>query len=166
MHVKHQHGCGSFRNITEIVPLIECNENVEAHLRRNHLSERGLSESKLILIRAGNFDDVGDNELKEIFVCPKHRASLGKYFQSKTVCQYPGHTAKSKTKAKTTRVFNVQVSKEVLAISGLLIPVGSRKYISRRKQTVQTNSTRVRLIEQLFLPLLRLYQLFFLYSNL
>lgn len=138
MQVKDQQGCGSFRNTAEIIPLRECCDDIEAHLRRNHLlSERKLTEYQLILFRAGNFD-VTEKQLTDILICPKHRASLGKYYQCKTSCQYPEHK-KTTVKGKITRAFNVQVSREVLEITGLLIPVGSREYISKHTTEIIHN---------------------------
>lgn len=66
--------------------------------------------------------------MKDFFVCPKHRGSLGKYWSNaKTACQYPEHKGK-KQAVKGNRVFNVQISKDVREIFGMLIPIGSREF--------------------------------------
>ena len=121
--------CGAFRGVdgSNIVPIWECEDNIDAHLRRIHLSNAKIFEKHLILFRAGQFD-VSDAEMKSIFVCPKHRGSLGKYWSNaKTACQYPEHKSKHQA-VKGNRVFNVEIFKEVLQIFGMLIPLGSREY--------------------------------------
>jgi len=96
-----------------------------SHLRRHHLSSEKLTEHQLILTRAGHFD-VSDAQIKELFVCPSHRGRLGKYWSTpKTACQYPLHKGKSQS-TKSGRVLNVQLSKDILDVFHILIPVGSR----------------------------------------
>lgn len=120
--------CGSFRGVdgSKLIPLHDCQDDIDAHLRRYHLSNENLNEYQLILTRAGYFD-ITNAKSKELLVCPSHRGRLGKYWNSpKTTCQYPQHKGKLQS-VKSGRVFNVQLSKDVLDLFHTFLPVGSRK---------------------------------------
>ena len=63
-----------------------------------------------------------------MFVCPKHRGRLGKYWYcTKTVCQHPDHKGKLE-EVKGDRVFNVRLAKDIFDVFGIIIPIGSREY--------------------------------------
>ena len=112
MFGKDKAGCGEFRGVdgSNIVPLRDCQDNIDADLRRVHLSSAKISEKHLILFRAGHFD-VSETQMRDVFVCPKHRGSLGKYWSNaKTACQYPEHKGKHQA-VKGNRVFNVKISR-------------------------------------------------------
>ena len=127
MQTKDSSGCGDFRGATGLTRLFDCRDDVSAHLKRFHLSNEALMEYQLILSRSGHFC-LSEEKVKEIFVCPRHRGSLGKYWLcSKSVCQHPGHKGKFE-RVKGDRVFNVRLSKDVSEVFGITIPIGSRKY--------------------------------------
>ena len=96
------------------------------HLRRCHLSRENVSEIDLILARAGMFDLIA-SKVKEMTVCPKHRDSLGRYWQAPRTCQYIKHTEKFK-KLEEGIVINFKTSKEIYTLFGEIAQVGSRKY--------------------------------------
>ena len=67
----------------------------------------------------------------EMFVCPKHRAYLGQYWGNQTksrACKYPEHKGERKA-ARTDRAFTLRVSREVMEMFGVLVPVGAREYL-------------------------------------
>ena len=66
---------------------------ITAHSRRYHLTKDDITESELTLQLAGYFAQQG----KKMFVCPIHRANLGKDWGNptgRTECRYPGHKGK------------------------------------------------------------------------
>ncbi|RUA04678.1 MAG: hypothetical protein DSY43_05910 [Gammaproteobacteria bacterium] len=128
MSFKDQGRCGEFKEKSELVSLGECNNDITPHLRRCHLSKERISECELILLRAGYFDTT-PQQIKDMFVCPKHRGYLGLYWKNqtrKTPCQYPEHKGKRKG-ATTDRSFTVKMAKEVNIVYGIMVPIGSRE---------------------------------------
>lgn len=83
------HQCGPYGDDETVVPLRECDRDIQAHLRFNHLSNdnRLKSEAHLILARVGQFHD---GDLNTMTVCPTHRNCLGiKWRASSQKCQVP-----------------------------------------------------------------------------
>ena len=122
--------CGEFRGITEFVSLHQCNNDLSQHLSRCHLSQERITEGDLILARSGLFYTT-EAQSGEMFVCPKHRAYLGQYWGNQTKsrsCKYPEHKGERKA-AKTDRAFTLRVSREVMEMFGVLVPVGAREYL-------------------------------------
>ena len=67
----------------------------------------------------------------EMFVCPKHRAYLGQNWGNQTKsrsCKYPKHKGERKA-ARTDRAFTLKVSGKMMAMFGVLVPVGTREYL-------------------------------------
>ena len=127
MESRDGNDCGDFRGVNALTPLIECRDDISAHLKRFHLSNEDVLEYHLILARAGHFC-LRDEKVGEMFVCPKHRGGLGKYwYRTKSVCQHPEHKGKLEG-VKGDRVFNVRLSKDVFDVFGIIIPIGSREY--------------------------------------
>ena len=63
--------------------------------------------------------------------CPKHRAYLGQYWGNQTKlssCKYPGHKGEHRA-VRTDRAFTLKVSREVMEVFGVLVPVGAREYL-------------------------------------
>ncbi|KAL9975630.1 hypothetical protein ACROYT_G012813 [Oculina patagonica] len=63
-----------------------------------------------------------------MFVCPRHRANLGKDWGNetgRTACHYPDHKGKQKS-VKSDRVVTVKIAREVMEVFEVAIPVGSR----------------------------------------
>lgn len=129
MSLKDESGCGEFKGESKLVPLSQCNNDITAHLRRCHLTKENVTESELILQRAGYFDK-NAQQVEKMFVCPRHRANLGKDWGNptgRTACRYPDHKGKQ-TCVKNDRVVTVKIAREVMEGFGVAIPVGSREY--------------------------------------
>ena len=122
--------CGEFRGITEFVTLDQCNNDLSQHLFRYHLSQERITEGGLILARSELFYTT-EAQRGELFVCPKHRAYLGQYWGNQTnsrSCKYPEHKGECKA-ARTDRAITLKVSREVMEMFGVLVPVDAREYL-------------------------------------
>ena len=100
------------------------------HLTRCHLSQERITEGGLILARSGLFYTT-EAQRGEMFVCPKHRAYLAQYWPNQTKsrsCKYPEHKGERKA-ARTDQAFTLKVSREVMEMFGVLVPVGAREYL-------------------------------------
>ena len=120
---KYKGTCGNSRGVTESVRLEDCNESITNHLNTCHLSRETLTESQLILARAGIFD-FPVSKLSETMICPKHRHTLRKYWKQRRPCQYPTHKGGKKS-VKTRDVVNVAMAKEILNLHEVVVPIGS-----------------------------------------
>ncbi|KAL9954031.1 hypothetical protein ACROYT_G041519 [Oculina patagonica] len=120
---KYKGSCGNSRGITELVRLGDCNDSVVNHLTSCHLSRENLTEHELILARAGVFE-LPPSKASEMFICPKHRHSLGKYWKQRRPCQYPTHRGGKKA-IKSRDVINVRMAKEIMKLHGVVVPIGS-----------------------------------------
>ena len=120
---KYKGTCGNSRGVTESVRLEDCDESITNHLNSCHLSRETLTESQLILARAGIFD-FPVSKLSETMICPKHRHTLGKYWKQRRPCQYPTHKGGKKA-VKTRDVVNVTMAKEILKLQQVVVPIGS-----------------------------------------
>ena len=123
--------CGKSRGRTELVRLVECQDDTTIHLRTHHLSSDKLSEWQLIVARTGLFN-LEKGQTDQMWICPKHRYDLGKgWRKSKTVCQYPKHSGETtrKKKAKGRNSVSIQLAKDIQMLFGVLVPVGSREYL-------------------------------------
>ena len=78
-----------------LIRLLDCKDDIRNHLVKNHLGSEQLLEYELILTRAG-FYNVLENHVAKMWVCPRHRRSLGFWIPSKLSCQYPTHVGKAK----------------------------------------------------------------------
>ena len=86
-----------------------------------------------------------------MFVCPKHRAYLGQYWGNQTKsrsCKYPEHKGERKA-ARTDRAFTLRVSREVMEMFGLLVPVGARDYLPLNSSVIFFLFERIETHEQL-----------------
>ena len=80
---------GSSRGLSGLVRLSECNNEVN-HLISCHLSKNVSSDNELILARTGLFHLAQED--KQMWICYRHRHTLGKFWRSaKVTCQYPDH---------------------------------------------------------------------------
>ena len=104
--------CGTSSDIRGLVPLIDCNDDVQRHLASFRLSKSNLNECDLILARVGTLN-VSQQEKEQFLVCPYHRHNFGKFWRpSKVTCQYPLHKGKSKT-IKGTHVVTLPMANDV-----------------------------------------------------
>ena len=120
--------CGESRGVSEIVDLVDCKDDVSAHLSSCHLSKSELKEYDVVLARAGLFE-LSHEQISKMKICSRHRNNLGKLWRPRTTCQYPTHTGPS-SRCKGKHVFNLQLSQDVYKFHGNLVQIGSRKYSS------------------------------------
>jgi hypothetical protein len=115
--------CGNSRGCSETVRLVDCCDDVSAHLKKYHLLK---SKQELILARSGYFDII-DTQKQCMWICPRHR--LGKFWSSATPCQHPlhKHDAYVKKTCKGWDVINLDLSKEIFLLYRVIVPLGSRK---------------------------------------
>ena len=110
----------------EVRELMDCQADISGHLASCGLSKLEITEAQLILFRAGRFG-VSDEQQKYMQICSTHRSKLGRRWRPLRSCQYPGHTGAAQ-KYKKPRVINLQMSREVQDLYGILVQIGSRKY--------------------------------------
>ena len=126
--LRDESGCGECKGESNLVPLNECNSDIRAHLRQCRLTKENITESELILLRAGYFSKTAQ-QVENMFVYPRHRANLGKDWGNqtgRTACQYPVHKAQQKG-VKSDRAVTVRIAREVKEVFDITIPVGSRE---------------------------------------
>ena len=117
--------CGESRGKFDVIPLIECVDDVTSHLKSCHLSRVKVAEYELILARAGTFH-LPNDEVRKMTVCPKHRHDLGKYWRPLKTCQYPQQAGR-KTTLHCKNPVNWSMAQEIQDMFGAPVPVGSRK---------------------------------------
>lgn len=86
-----------------------------------------------------------------MFLCPKHGAYLRQHWENQTKSRsskYPEHNGERKT-ARTDRAFTLRVSKEVMEIFGVLVPVGAREYLPLNSSVI-FYLKELRLMDNLF----------------
>ena len=106
--------CGSSPGCYESVRLIECDDDIEQHLKSCNLwRTSGLNEIDLILARAGHFD-LSENKIDSMNICPRHRHNLGKFWKK------PG---------KDYHVINVAMARDIQAILKNTVAIGSRELL-------------------------------------
>jgi hypothetical protein len=124
---RDSNACGVSRGVKEFVFVSDCNDDIRRHLTSFRLSKSNINECDLILARVGVFC-ASQKEKEQLLVCPYHRYKFGKFWRpSKVTCQYPTHKGKSKT-LKGVDVVTLQMAKDIHAVYGSVIPIGSRKY--------------------------------------
>ena len=105
----------------------------------------------MILARSGLFYTT-EAQRGEMFVCPKHRAYLGQYWGNQTTsrsCKCPEHKGERKA-ARTDWAFTLRVSREVMEMFGLLVPVGAREYLPLNSSGFFFYLKELRLMNNLF----------------
>ena len=121
---------GSFCSETtfKLKKLSECRSNIDEQLRRWHLSQHvgSVHEHELILNRSGLPHDLDSEQLEELWICERHRRDMGKNWCPRRTCQYPLHSGRKK-ELKTRNAVNIVMSREINAIYGKHVPMGSRK---------------------------------------
>ena len=115
-----------------ILPLIACKQDMTSHLVSLGISgKRGrgkteVSESQLILNRAGLFGASNDEEIQAMTICPKHRRDLTIDWPGRKghVCCYPNHQG-TKKRINLPRRVNAAMSAEIFAAFNVVVPIGS-----------------------------------------
>ena len=93
-----------------------------------HLTKENITESELILLRAGYFRETA-KQVENMLVCQRHRANLGKEWGNqtgRTACPYREHQGKLKG-VKSDQVVTVKMTREVMEVFSITIPVGSHE---------------------------------------
>ena len=119
--------CGDSRGVSGLFSLLQCTDSIESHLASIHLSRENVTEGKLILARAGFFD-LDESVIAKMTVCAKHRHSYGKFWRPRTSCLYPSHQGRPRRGqqgAKSWRSVNLNMSKAIYKMYGVLVQVGS-----------------------------------------
>ena len=119
--------CGlsaKYPHLKEYIPIDSCKRDIKLHLKNLKVSGKSVSsESELILLRAGHFNEQG----KGMTVCPKHRDLLGLNWRPSRFCSHPLHGSR---KGKCDRGVSKKISEEIMERWKKLVPVGSGKALS------------------------------------
>ena len=70
--------------------------------------------------------DLASDQLERLWICEKHRHETGKNWRPRPTYQYPLHSGRKK-ELKTRNAVNLVMSREINAIYGKHVPMGSRK---------------------------------------
>ena len=118
---------GSACDNSVVYQLLECNDDISGHLNSCHLSQLvgTLQEHDLILNRAAMYE-VSPPQLQSLYICKKHRLSLGKKWRPLKSCQYPQHMGR-KSKLTSRNTVNPTTCREIHMIFGTNVAMGSRK---------------------------------------
>ena len=120
---------------SSVVSLASCNSDVKEYLIKYGISGvkkvdgvTGISESDLILNRAGKFD-VSSEQMKLFSICTYHRQHLTTHWPGckRLTCNYPDHQGK-KLPLKQSRRVTWQLSESIFRASGYVVSIGSGEY--------------------------------------
>ena len=123
---KSKLACDASRGKSDLQLLVECQDNIDSHLRSCSLSSSGLTETHLILARAGWFQ-LSDGEIQRMMICPKHRHELGRYWRAQRSCQHPAHSGARKKLNRDRHVVNLTMAVEIKSIFKKDVGIGARK---------------------------------------
>ena len=117
--------CEVKENLTNVS---DSQQDTEAHLKAVKQTSAKLSESDLILIRAGlGVDD------QDCWICDKHRDDLGIRCRPQKSCQHPLHNERpNPSRHICDRSFSKSLVEEVMSVWGILVPLGSGTVIFDR----------------------------------
>ena len=116
--------CGDSWGVSGLFNLLQCTDSVESHLSLIHLSKESVTDRELIQARARLFDKE-DSVLAKMLVCAKHRHTYGKFWRQRSACQYPTHPGSDSKGAKSRYSVNLEMSKAISKMYGVLVQVGS-----------------------------------------
>lgn len=109
---------------TDLVEIGKCQKDTWSHLRHiKQASNQQLSESELLKIRLGIFDECDDHK-----ICSLHRNIFGIHCKLPISCQHPLHATRSKSKSAVDRTFSKSHVLEVYKGWGKLVLLGSGNY--------------------------------------
>ena len=115
--------------VQDLIPLLTCGKDIS-----RHRSSLGLmtgsgvdTEVELILARSSIF--IFPFNVSDMDFCPAHRSSLGIGFRRGLArCRIPAQLSKHVRKSRTTdRGISNDISRLILRITGIFLPVGSGK---------------------------------------
>ena len=108
------------RGVSGLFNLPQC---TESHLSLIHLLKASVTEGKLILAGARLFD-VEDSvmaSLRKAYITHTY----GKFWRQRSACQYPTHPRSDSKGVKSQYSVNLEISKAISKMCGVLIQVGS-----------------------------------------
>ena len=112
-------------NVMEFVPLTSCQKDIKCHVKQLDVGQKNVSSEKdLILARVGMFAETGN----VMTICPRHRSELGLNWK-RTRASKCAHPLRGLRKGKPEQGANLQMSKEIMEIWKVLVPVGSGMYL-------------------------------------
>ena len=110
-----------YHQFKEYIPILSCKRDIQVHLQHLNVSSSSVSsESELILLRAGYFEEQGEG----MTVCPKNRDILGLSWRPSRYCAHPLHPS---TKGKCGRGVSKKMCLEIMNRWDKLVRVGSGK---------------------------------------
>lgn len=122
--------CDTYGEFVQIVPLNSCQIDMSSYLSSLGISAKRsvddqfkLTEKDIIVNRAGLN---AATDTTTMTICPKHRYELttGWSGRRRVSCSHPLHKGVRK-KMNNIRRVNAQMSKEILAIHSIVLPIGS-----------------------------------------
>ena len=117
---------------TGILPLLACKRDMTSYLVSLGISgKRGrgktrITESELILNRAGRFGTVNEEEIQAMTICPKHRKELTTDWPGRKgqLCCYPSHKGQKRQLSLSRRI-NASMSAEIFLQFNVVVPIGA-----------------------------------------
>jgi len=124
--------CGVSGLGTGILPLLACKRDMTSHLVSLGISgKRGrgntrITESELILNRAGRFGTVNEEEIQAMTICPKQRKELTTDWPGRKgqLCCYPSHKGQKRQLSLPRRI-NASMSAEMFLQFNVVVPIGA-----------------------------------------
>ena len=115
--------CGDSRGVSSLFNLPQCLDSIESHLSLIHFSKESVTERKLILAKVSLFDveDPVMASLRKAYIMHTY----GKFWRQRSACQYATHPGSDSEGAKSRYSVNLEMSKAISKICGVLIQVGS-----------------------------------------
>ena len=118
-----------------ILPLLACKRDMTSNLvnlgigGKRGRGEAEVSESELILNRAGRIGILREDEKEALTICPKHRKHLTTDWPGRKncICCYPAHQGLKKRLSLAWRV-NAKISAEVFVEFKEIAPIGAGEW--------------------------------------
>ena len=131
--------CGVSGQGSGILLLLACKRDMTSHLVSLGVSGKrgqgktGITESELILNRAGLFGTVNEEEIQAMTICPKHRKELTTDWPGRKgqLCCYPSHKGQ-KRQLSLPRCINAPMSAEIFLQFNVVVPIGAGKVFTFR----------------------------------
>ena len=135
--------CGSFKENSTIVPLLQCNEDMTSHLislgtssKRGRQSKTAIDKWRLILNRSGYVGHDAESS-RSMTICSKHRRDFTFDWPGRKsiTCSHPCHKGRRK-QLRTVRRVNLQMSEEIFNRCQVSVFIGSGKYVIMIMETL------------------------------
>ena len=115
--------------VQDLVPLLTCNKDISRHKSSLGLMTGSGVDTEVELILARSSILSFPSNISEMDICPAHRSSLGiGWRRGLARCRIPAQLSKHVRKSRTTeRGISKDISRLILRITGIFLPVGSGK---------------------------------------